>query len=157
MTALTVLLLTIASVGLVLVAMLYARLRAVDQPSSLNATAPKTRGYAISSITQLALHPEWSSEKTGCSLPAGNIAARDNASVTDTERDMVSVRINQALARLGTGWMLHIDAVRFPVILQSARELSHFPDRVSRAIDEERRAFFEEPGPAYESEIRTLR
>jgi type IV secretion/conjugal transfer VirB4 family ATPase len=67
------------------------------------------------------------------------------------ERDVVSVRVNQALARLGTGWMLHVDAVRCPANPYSARKLSHFPDRVSLAIDEERRAFFEEPGAAYES------
>ena len=75
----------------------------------------------------------------------------DNASVTDAERDVISVRLNQALARLGTGWMLHVDAVRFPANPYSARELSHFPDRVSLAIDEERRAFFDEPETAYES------
>ena len=75
----------------------------------------------------------------------------DNASATDTQRDVVSARINQAFARLGSGWMLHVDVGRSPVEAYSARRLSHFPDRVSAAIDEERRAYFAQPGAAYQS------
>jgi type IV secretory pathway VirB4 component len=51
---------------------------------------------------------------------------------------MVSFRINQALAGLGNGWMVHVDAVRRPAPNYSDRA-PPFPDPVSAAIDEERR------------------
>ena len=38
----------------------------------------------------------------------------DHASSTDEQRESVSFRINQALAGLGNGWMMHVDAVRRP-------------------------------------------
>jgi type IV secretion/conjugal transfer VirB4 family ATPase len=63
----------------------------------------------------------------------------------------VSVRINQALARLGNGWMLHVDAVRRSAEVYSARGQSHFPDPITAAIDEERREYFEQRGALYES------
>lgn len=71
----------------------------------------------------------------------------------DTQRDVVSARLNQALARLGSGWMLHIDAVRRPVNPYDGQSRSPFPDRISAAIEDERRAFFAEPGVAYESQF----
>lgn len=63
---------------------------------------------------------------------------------------MVSFRINQALSGLGNGWMVHVDAVRRPAPKYSERTLSHFPDQVSAAVDEERRRLFESLGTMYE-------
>ena len=100
--------------------------------SNSNGTAPKKRGYAICSITQPCVDDGVVIGKNGVLIAGWEYTGDDNASVTDTERDVVSVRINQALARLGTGWMLHVDAVRIPANVYSAREFSHFPDRVSR-------------------------
>jgi transketolase len=36
----------------------------------------------------------------------------------------MSVRINQALARLGNGWMLHVDAVRRSAEPEGARDIN---------------------------------
>ncbi|WP_419620724.1 VirB4 family type IV secretion/conjugal transfer ATPase, partial [Thiolapillus sp.] len=66
------------------------------------------------------------------------------------QREMVSFRINQALAGLGNGWMVHVDAVRRPAPNYSERNTSAFPDPVSAAIDEERRQLFEGLGAMYE-------
>src|SRR5262249_56151150 len=71
--------------------------------------------------------------------------------VTDSGGGMASVRVNEALARLGSGWMLHVDAVRRSVAVYSARAQSHFPDPVTAAIDQERREYFERGGALYES------
>ena len=38
----------------------------------------------------------------------------DSNSSTQAERDQVSLQINHALSRMGSGWMIHIDAVRKP-------------------------------------------
>jgi type IV secretion system protein VirB4 len=74
----------------------------------------------------------------------------DNASATDDERNALSLRINQAINRLGNGWMMHVDAVRRHAPDYPQRELSQFPDPVSYAIDEERRRLFERLGAMYE-------
>jgi len=67
----------------------------------------------------------------------------DNASATDAEREIISFRINQAFANMGSGWLMHIDAVPRPAPNYSEKRLSHFTDPVSAAIDEERRNLFE--------------
>lgn len=89
--------------------------------------------------------------KNGSFMAAYLYAGNDNASSTDEDRENVSLRINQTLAALGNGWMVHVDAVRRPAITYPETTISAFPDPVSRAIDEERRRYFESLGTMYES------
>src|SRR5690606_30052121 len=77
--------------------------------------------------------------KNGALMTAWVYQGADMASSTDEERNHVSLSMNQALSRLGSGWMVHIDAVRKPAVGYSDKGLSHFPDPVSAAIDAERR------------------
>ena len=88
--------------------------------------------------------------KNGSFMAAWIYEGDDNASSTDRQRDMVSFRINQALAGLGNGWMIHVDAPRRPAAAYSAAGLSHFPDPVTDAIDQERRELFQSLGTMYE-------
>ncbi|HEX8883985.1 MAG TPA: VirB4 family type IV secretion/conjugal transfer ATPase, partial [Noviherbaspirillum sp.] len=88
--------------------------------------------------------------KNGAFLAAWMYQGDDQASSTDEGREAVSFRINQALANLGSGWMIHVDAVRRPAPSYPDRGLSHFPDPVCTAIDEERRRLFESLGTMYE-------
>jgi type IV secretion system protein TrbE len=86
------------------------------------------------------------------SLMAGWVyEGEDEASRTDEEQALVSFRINEALKRLGNGWMLHVTSTREEAAGYPPRGLSHFPDPVSAAIDEERRRFFEAQGQMYQS------
>ena len=79
-----------------------------------------------------------------CSLTAAwEFRGNDTASSTIEELDFVAAQVNQALLLLGSGWMLHVDAVRRPSTSSPPAGRSHFPDRVSALIDAERRAFFE--------------
>ena len=151
MTALTTLLLTISLVGLLLVGLLYARFRQVDQ--TLQLKRHRARDEALCDLLNYAacVAPGVVIGKNSALIAGWEYSGEDNASSTDPQRDVVSVRLNQAFARLGNGWILHADAVRCPANPYSARQLSRFPDRVSLAIDEERREFFSEPGAAYES------
>lgn len=78
-----------------------------------------------------------------CSLTAAwEYRGSDTASSTQDELDFVSGQVNQALMTLGNGWMVQVDAVRRPSTSYPESSASHFPDPVSRMIDEERRAFF---------------
>lgn len=88
--------------------------------------------------------------KNGAFLAAWLYRGDDNASSTQEHREMVSFRLNQALAGLGNGWMIHVDAVRRPAADYAAGGVSHFPDPVSAAIDEERRRLFQRLGTMYE-------
>ena len=79
-------------------------------------------------------------------------AGPDSESSTDFERNEVSRQINAILARLGSGWMIQVEAVRVPATAYPARNNCHFPDKVSALIDNERRKRFEAADGHYESQ-----
>ena len=108
----TGLLLLIAVAGLVLVGMLMARLRAVDQ--TLQLKRYRSHEPAVCDLLNYAgvVGNGIVIGKNGALIAAWEYEGDDHASVTDIERDMASVRLNQSLSRLGNGWMLHVDAVR---------------------------------------------
>jgi type IV secretion system protein VirB4 len=60
----------------------------------------------------------------------------------------ITSRLNNALRRLGSGWAIFIEAQRDPA---NSYPQSQFPDPVSRLVDAERRAQFEEEGTHFES------
>jgi type IV secretion system protein TrbE len=90
--------------------------------------------------------------KDGSLLAGFFYAGKDIASSTDEERNYITQRVNSALARLGNGWVTWHDAVRMPAPAYSPRKLSHFPDPVTAAIDEERRQHFMSEGQHFESQ-----
>lgn len=67
-----------------------------------------------------------------------------------TESDLMSTaaRLNNAFKRWGSGWAIFVEAERRPAALYPH---SSFPEPLSRLIDEERRAAFEEAGRHFES------
>lgn len=81
-------------------------------------------------------------QKDGSFLAAWEMRGPDTASSTPQELAYVSDQFSQAARRLGTGWMLHVDACRNTRKAYPEPERSHFPDRVSRMLDDTRRAFF---------------
>ena len=86
------------------------------------------------------------------SLTAGwYFAGPDSESSTDAERNEVSRQINAILSRLGSGWMIQVEAVRVPAGDYPDASVSDFPDPVTRAIDDERRAHFEKERGHFES------
>ena len=89
--------------------------------------------------------------KDGSLMAGWYFAGPDSESSTDAERNDVSRQINAILARLGSGWMIQVEALRIPTTHYPARKDGHFPDAVTRAIDEERRGHFERERGHYES------
>ncbi|WP_275099874.1 VirB4 family type IV secretion/conjugal transfer ATPase [Sedimenticola hydrogenitrophicus] len=141
---------TIATLGVVLVLILYGRIQVAGAESRLKKHRSKVEGFADLLNYAAEVDNGVIVCKNGAFMAAWLYQGDDNGSSTDEQRNMVSARINQALAGLGSGWMIHIDAPRRPAPKYSQRELSHFPDSVSVAIDEERRALFERAGTMYE-------
>lgn len=89
--------------------------------------------------------------KDGSLMAGWYFAGPDSESSTDAERNDVSRQINAILSRLGSGWMIQVEAVRVPTGDYPAEDDCHFPDPVTRAIDAERRAHFQKERGHFES------
>ncbi|EDP8962426.1 conjugal transfer protein TrbE, partial [Salmonella enterica subsp. enterica] len=140
----------IAGLGALLLFILFARIRAVDAELKLKKHRSKDAGLADLLNYAAVVDDGVIVGKNGSFMAAWLYKGDDNASSTDQQREVVSARINQALAGLGSGWMIHVDAVRRPAPNYAERGLSSFPDRLTAAIEEERRRHFESLGTMYE-------
>ena len=80
--------------------------------------------------------------KDGSLMAGWYFAGPDCESATDLERNDLSRQINTVLARLGTGWIIQVEAIRIPTVDYPSQDRCHFPDPVTRAIESERRAHF---------------
>ena len=89
--------------------------------------------------------------KDGSLMAAWYYRGQDLATVSYAERNRISAHINAAFIRLGSEWCLHQDAIRIESRQYPHPEESHFPDFITRLIDEERRLQFESEGTHYEN------
>lgn len=90
--------------------------------------------------------------KDGSFLAGWRYRGPDASASTHEELSHLSHRINDALLPFTDSWLLHIDAVRRPAKAY-ARELpGGFPDPLTRAIDDERRASYTSGRQHYETE-----
>jgi type IV secretion/conjugal transfer VirB4 family ATPase len=140
----------IAVLGTLMVLILYGGIRNVNAELKLKKYRSKDAGLADLLNYAAMVDDGVIVGKNGTFMASWLYQGDDNASSTDEQREMVSFRINQALSGLGNGWMVHVDAVRRPAPNYTEAGLSHFPDPVSAAIDEERRRLFEGMGTMYE-------
>ena len=140
----------IAISGILLVLLLAARIFSIDQDKKLSKHRARDAGLADLLNYAAEIDDGVIIGKNGSLMAAWLYQGDDNASSTDEQREIVSYRINQALSGLGSGWMVHIDAVRRNAPNYSDPALSHFPDIITLAIDEERRRYFNSLGTMYE-------
>jgi type IV secretion system protein VirB4 len=140
----------IAGLGILMVLILYGGISNVNAELKLKKYRSKDAGLADLLNYAAMVDDGVIVGKNGSFMASWLYQGDDNASSTDEQREMVSFRINQALSGLGNGWMVHVDAVRRPAPNYTEAGLSHFPDSVSAAIDEERRRLFEGLGTMYE-------
>src|SRR5437588_12094680 len=87
--------------------------------------------------------------KDGAFLAAWSYAGPDMESASHEELAVLSSQVNAALARLGNGWMLHVDATRQPSVGYPGG--GAFPHPTTRLIDGERRERYTAEGPHFES------
>jgi type IV secretion system protein VirB4 len=140
-----------AVLAVTLLGILIARLQAVDKHLRLGKHRSRDAALADLLNTAAVVSDGVIVGKNGSLSAAWMYEGEDNASSTDEQREALSARINQALARMGGGWMIHIDAIRRAAPNYTERGLSHFPDPITAAIDEERRRTFEGAGEMFES------
>ena len=148
MTATIPIIIAVLGAGMLLI--LYSRIRMTDAEIGLRRHRSRDAGFADLLNYAAVVDDGVIVGKNGAFTAAWLYQGDDNASSTDEQREMVSFRINQAFSGLDNGWMIHVDAVRRPAPKYSERSLSHFPDPVSEAVDEERRRLFERLGTMYE-------
>ncbi|WP_043617621.1 conjugal transfer protein TrbE [Ensifer sp. ZNC0028] len=89
--------------------------------------------------------------KDGTLMAGWYFAGPDSESATDLERNELSRQINAILSRLGSGWMIQVEAIRIPTVDYPSEDRCHFPDPITRAIDAERRAHFAREQGHFES------
>ncbi|HVR10525.1 MAG TPA: hypothetical protein VMW75_20935 [Thermoanaerobaculia bacterium] len=80
-------------------------------------------------------------QKNGSFLTGWRYRGPDLAAATPEELDALARHLNDALLPYGDGWMFHVDFIRRPAAGYAPP--GAFPDPVTRAIDEERRAAYE--------------
>jgi len=78
--------------------------------------------------------------KDGSLLAGWFYRGKDLATVSAVERNHVSSVVSGALSKLGSGWMLHQDALRKPARDYPGEVENAFPEAVSALIEAERRA-----------------
>ena len=91
--------------------------------------------------------------KNGALMACFEYEGQDDAMLTADERELMSDRLNSLFAPLDSGWALHIDAIRSPLPQYFKAQDSFFPNKVSCAIDQQRRNFFESHGTMYSSKF----
>jgi len=90
--------------------------------------------------------------KQGALLAGYYFRPPDAASGTDEQAEHISARVNEALVRFGTGWASWTDVISIPAEAYPPPSASHFPDPISRLVDEERRRGFEAEGAHFEND-----
>lgn len=90
--------------------------------------------------------------KKGAFIAAFFANPPDADSLTTEYAMSVSETLNRALSRMGDGWTIWTDVISTPSEDYPTPELSHFPDNLSRAVDEERRRAFRREGAHFENE-----
>jgi type IV secretion/conjugal transfer VirB4 family ATPase len=143
----------IAVLGVLLVGALIERILKADRQVKLARHRSRAEGLADLLNYAAVVDDGVIVCKNGAFMASWVYEGTDNESSTHEERDVKSYRINQALSRLGAGWMMHVDAIRRPASKYSRPNESHFPDPVSAAIDEERRRMWELKGNLYEGKF----
>lgn len=140
----------IALLGLLLFGVLGLRIK--DAEDAVKLKRHRSRAAGVADLLNYACMIEDGiiACKSGALMAAWIYTGDDNASRTDTERERVSSVVNAALGKLNDGWMIHVDAVRRAAPSYIPEGRSHFRDRISAVIEDERRRFFESRDTMYE-------
>jgi type IV secretory pathway VirB4 component len=88
-------------------------------------------------------------QNDGSLLAGWSFQGPDMMAASPAEMSALSARLNQSL-RLGSGWMIHCDAIRSQA--PGYPQQGEFLDPVTQIIDEERRQQFLQEGAHYDSE-----
>ncbi|MCL1132589.1 conjugal transfer protein TrbE, partial [Shewanella sairae] len=90
--------------------------------------------------------------KDGSLLAGFKFAGADVSSSTVAERNELMSRLNKALCSFGTGWMVHVEAVRDQTPNYLNTDTAAFIHPVFAMIDEERKDYYQNISTRYDSD-----
>jgi type IV secretion/conjugal transfer VirB4 family ATPase len=141
----------ITSLGLVLLSILFFQVRQEANNARLSSKRKKDQGLADLLNYAATVDDGIVIGKNGAFMASWLYQGEDSSSMPERAQEVLAARLNLALHKMGSGWMIHIDAVRRTSPGYPDKSASHFKDDISTAIDEERRALFERMDTLYES------
>jgi type IV secretion system protein VirB4 len=109
----------------------------------------KLKGYSDVLVYAALVEDGVVINKDGALLAGWEYRGNDLDSASSAELDVLSERVNAVLRRRDNGWMLHVDAIRYPV--SQYPEKADFPDRTTGLIDEERRLQAQTEGARFDT------
>ncbi len=139
------------ALGLAVVTILFSLINALSKNQKLNKHRSKQKGFADLLNYASLVDDGIILGKDGSLSATYKYVCEDSDSSTDEDKELLSARLNHVFARLGNGWLLHIDAIREEARSYFEPAESHFNQKVAFAIDDERRQFFNQNGCMYES------
>ncbi len=89
--------------------------------------------------------------KRGELMAAWKYTGIDDESASNDELNYVSARLNSILRTLGSGWAMWTEAIRVETSVYPSAAECHFPDSISRMIDQERRIAVQEQDAHFET------
>ena len=121
--------------------------------SFINAKSFKGNGYGLSDLLLYAkLIDEGIVLQTdGSFLVAFWFKGADLETSTDAELQLVSTQLNNAFNLFTSGWLFHIDTLRYLAHAYTDSEQCFFPNATTELIDFERRKLYQEEGRHYEN------
>jgi len=89
--------------------------------------------------------------KDGSLLVGYRYHGPDTANMTDAERNQHTQALQKALGVFDSNWITWHEALRIPAPAYSEKHHSHFPDAVSKGIDDRRREAYTSESPQFET------
>ena len=127
------LIISIAVLGFIFLAALAKQVHDLNNHVSLKKHRGKEAGVADLLMVSALIADDVMACKNGSFMMAWIFQCTDAGSSTDQQKEAARLRINAALAKLGNGWVLHIDAIRRVATNYSDKAASHFPDPITEA------------------------
>lgn len=140
----------ISAIGIVLIRFLFIQARREAQVNRLAKYRKTDAGFVDLLNYAAVVNDGIVIGKSGALMASWLYQGEDISALPDNAREMLSFRINQALSEMGSGWMIHVDAIRRASPNYSAVKDSYFNSDIAIAVDEERRTLFEGLGTLYE-------
>lgn len=134
---------------IILFIFIYYRLYDINQFFKSNNFKRESEGFSDLLLYDCLIEDNIVLLKNGSLLTCFSYEGKDLSQLPEDDKIMMSELINKAIFELGSGWTINFDAIRVETNSYSDRSLSFFPDKVSYAIDEERRTLFNSKDTMY--------
>lgn len=132
----------VAFLSILLVLLIYVRIIDINKFFKINYYKRTSEGFSDLLQYDCLIEDDILLLKNGSLLTAFSYHGVDMSQMPVDEQVMMTNMISKAIFELGTGWTINFDSVRVETPKYSDRAFSSFKDKISYAIDEERRQLF---------------